>query len=763
MGWAPEDGARVQVQTPLGTNVGMDATTAAKSRLTPESQESVEARGQEFADKREYGGVSLRGSGEAIARGVSGGLSDVAMVGLGADAEGIRKRQQHGTGTTLLETGAAIGSALASGGTGLLGKAAALTPAGALAKGSMAVAKGGGLVRGAAAGAMEGAALATGYAAADVALSEEPMSAEVAFAHIGKSALFGGLVGGAAGGLVGAAERSLGRRAAKYADDTAHATPAKAVARETAGEIAEATAQGFNKYETSFARHYGQAESLAGAVKQEAKMLRDYAGAGTRTMRKAEEALDAARKELEDILPLPKTGLPSDPKGARVKDPGIPGNAPKGSGMELGLEFSAEFLDAAGANPERTLAAMKKYEEAAVRLHKEVAAAQGVKPRGNTLSEIVGEPLDNESSLREMMENRGAPSRPKIDALDVAAGVDTAVELAGGDVVPDGFDAALKGRAAARRLGGLNKFSKGVKDNLAYAGGATLARHIPVIGKSWTVQRAGGKIATYLAGDVGFAFDGRKFAQEMTKRVHGWLSGKGGAAARRASALAVPLSNMSPAKKDKSATPHAGNYKARVEEIRTMMADPLQAEEIIVQNTAPLRAMGYETLANNLTEVGMRALNYLSTVIQPPIEQGQMFGGEKFNEPTQEEIGNLAEVMSVLDDPMSIFDGGPISDRAVEALEAVYPEKYAAIKAALVQELGTNNKNVPYDKRLELSVLFKAPFDSIVEILPELQETYALAEAEDQQEMQTQRSLKLRASVTATPGQRLSAASDGRA
>lgn len=205
--------------------VGDDALAAATTNgARLESAEEGTARASAAGEAARYKGLgsAVVGGLEAGARGVTGGLSDLVIGGLGNeyDREDLRGRKAaHPTLNTGIELGAGVASALA--GSGVLGKGAAATlgktPVGLLSRQAARLAErkvaGTGtraaLTRGAqvvASGGLENAALSVGMHLGAVGRGEEQLDGEALITDAAKSGAIGGtLVGATVGGanLVG--------------------------------------------------------------------------------------------------------------------------------------------------------------------------------------------------------------------------------------------------------------------------------------------------------------------------------------------------------------------------------------------------------------------------------------------------------------------------------------------------------------------------------------------------------------------------------
>jgi hypothetical protein len=217
-----------------GRDVGVSAAQAAQAlasgyQLLP--SEYVAQKQQAKADREEYGGFggTLRAGVEGAARGVSFGLSDVALkeAGLG---EGMAERQQYNpiasTGGEVVGTvgGLFLPGGAAAKGAGAAGKAARVATAAprALARSAEALGAattrklGGGLAAKAlgagTAAATEGAAYGAAQVISQAALQDQELTAEMLLAGVLEGAAMGAVLGGGlsvTGSALGAAGRKV--------------------------------------------------------------------------------------------------------------------------------------------------------------------------------------------------------------------------------------------------------------------------------------------------------------------------------------------------------------------------------------------------------------------------------------------------------------------------------------------------------------------------------------------------------------------------
>lgn len=192
------------------------------------------AQRNELMQAREDTGLA---TGEALARGATLGLSDVAAGSLLGDDYSRRaqlRRQELGPTSSLIEIAGGVAPALATGGTSLGARALASTPAGLLARGTAAVGAslekqmlargvGAGTARLAgmlAEGGIDGAFGGIGEALSEASLGNTEVTAENLLASGGLGALFGA----GAGGLFSGASLAAGKGSRAIADRLAKST-----------------------------------------------------------------------------------------------------------------------------------------------------------------------------------------------------------------------------------------------------------------------------------------------------------------------------------------------------------------------------------------------------------------------------------------------------------------------------------------------------------------------------------------------------------
>jgi len=134
-----------------------------------------------------------------------------------------------------------------------------------------------------------------------------------------------------------------------------------------------------------------------------------------------------------------------------------------------------------------------------------------------------------------------------------------------------------------------------------------------------------------------------------------------------------------------------------------------------IQNkTTRLRHAAPE-IAQQLEQAAIRSINFLFERM-PKAEEptGSLQMGKRKFEPSTLEISKFERYLSAVQDPMSVVQDlaeGNLSPEGVETLRTVYPEIYSQLQNTIMDKVGELDNELPYDKRLQLGMLFDLPTD----------------------------------------------------
>lgn len=344
------------------TMSGAEAANLLQSREGQYFEGGSSEAAEEQALRQEYSGLwgQTKAFGAGAARGLSLGLSDVAISELGGDdaRQELQRLNTYGAGAGLAgEVVGTVGGALLSGGSGLLARGASAGVRAGAAVGSLAeraavrgglslgLAEGGAAVRalGTAAGfGAEGALYAAGAEAGRQAVANEKYDGEKLVAAGLHGALAGAAVGGA-GSLAASGVSRVARWGAEKALDGAIAVAEKA------GGRASSVAHEGEGLEEKISRLV-DAVSPGGAEKYAAEKTLKGTGGTQKQLGKIIDSSDAVQRKAQEIMEERLPAALGLEKGAIMPRPQMAEGMPiviRQEGEKIGGALKA--LDAAGA------------------------------------------------------------------------------------------------------------------------------------------------------------------------------------------------------------------------------------------------------------------------------------------------------------------------------------------------------------------------------------------------------------------------------
>jgi len=123
----------------------------------------------------------------------------------------------------------------------------------------------------------------------------------------------------------------------------------------------------------------------------------------------------------------------------------------------------------------------------------------------------------------------------------------------------------------------------------------------------------------------------------------------------------------------------------------------------------------YPEVASALSQQLLRAQAYLASQLPQPRGGSQLSPlAREASVPPREMQKFLSKVNAVMEPESVIADiaRGKLDSDAVEALEQVYPETFKAMQTTTLQYLSANKDEIPYSRRVHVSVVMKIPGDS---------------------------------------------------
>lgn len=701
-GWVTKDGKREYVETAeqlkqkLGEGYAVDseitfdvgrgeqatARTTEEARILADRGAQVEGFGSKLQRsrkarlEREHGGIGGKietGARAALSAGTFG-LSDALLSDEGK--EELREMREANPYSDLVG--------------GLVGAVANPISRAVVAKK--------GIVTG---GAIEGGLAGAGEAARDLILSEEPVTGERIVSSVGGNFLYGGAIGGGVG-LFGKAAQKGFRKAAQRIEDSRLGTLAETddlAKLDRKGLRAARQAEIENLEKARVARSAELPDELR-AHRAATKADPDYERIWARLQNAKRDkvlAKRSARQRKGEIEPLLETDTLRLVEGRAV--PGA-----QNENLSDLLSRWAKF--------------QKKGKSYDWLVEKKAA---GIK-RGRVSPALTV--IDEEAQLLEDLAKAAPDLAEPIERMAArnAKLSETVEGLASKNYTSDrlnNIEAARDALSSGSNKAGL--IESGAR-SAALAGVTALTAPFAGVGSALLGGKAADIIGDLVAGRLAKA--GSKASERSQQAIRSFLDAgsKATKAAPVIAAKTLSAAQFAPSKEDSGKDARSA-YKAREKEIRSQtmlgpegMEMTPKARQELGARLAPLAALSPK-LADMAETTAARRLSFLAEKLPKRPGMGMQVGPDTW-QPSDFQMSQFARYVSATEDPDAIIErmnDGSLTTEDVEALREVYPEIYAGIVEELQQQLPTLRQNLPYEKRLMLSIMFGVPVDPAME------------------------------------------------
>jgi hypothetical protein len=662
------------------------------------------------------------------ARGLSLGLSDLALKGILDDdgefaLEQLRLRNQ--IATTAGEIGGALAPALLSGGAGLLGSAARLTPTGVLTRlGAGAAARVSGetaasaAMRGALQAGIEGAGLGLGNAITQAALHDDPFIVESVASNMSLGAVLGGVTGGLLGAGGALARRSLS--VSTPVDDVASGfTNVLGKSDELIVAAREARKAGMVPAELSddvLAVELREARSLLGrkgaaasqGLDKNAMEAVDFPGMQRRLMDRVGGTTTGASDAAEALLKRSRAGLTRD----------------LGDDLDIGRIFSMDKKRAV-----RVAEHLDNFAVAARALDDQVGQRFGVKLAVGDeaikakladagLDSAYAKILDSDIAQR-LGKSGNAAFEAKLAEMDPMAKTVLKAWVANKSVTAE---AAKRGWfsnlvVSSATGAGRNMIPSGVRGAGMFSSIARgAARNVGGFIGSKLGRVAAGGAAGYAIGGKDGVMEGALFGASASGANAARV---GSMAARAVSALAKPSTAKALTAASILGATKFGQEKdknparARMKEIAAAITNPA-TKRAIQTATLPLHLQNPAVGEKVQMALEMR-LAYLGqrSPWRPPMKAMRTFKAEV--NPSRYEVAKWARVVRAAENPLSLLEdleNRRLTPEAVNTVKDLYPEMFSRMQVAVMEQVGALKEGLPYQSRLQVAVFFDTPVDA---------------------------------------------------
>jgi hypothetical protein len=674
----------------------------------------------------------------AVARGLTLGGSDIVGRAIGGKTyakfaqSAAEAHPDITTGGTIV--GAALPALVTAGES--IPESIALAPSSLASGARVAVAErlGGGLLARAAGGAVEGGIYGAGNAASEIALSEDPLTAENIMGHMSSNVLLGGALGGGISLLshgVGAALNRAGTamREAAAAKGALSSVPEDLAGLDEAGlkaELKRATVA----HEADKAAETSSLESLRRDQRTElANQILD-----THEEIRASKIYQAVNDDF--------TKLEGKAAGVEKID-GITNAQRQLAASNASLSRLGKNPVALADNPGKAIEALQMRQSALETMQErmpQLRSALADNPAGAGLETV-------DSALAQTKLQIEA-----IRALDSKVNPVTSSRL---ELLKAGPSQRMEQVAAAQRAladgKDLGLVGKGIK-SVATTAASGLSHFLPIPGASfaahWMGEKAGSavewlarklsgtaaKSAEATAGHAAAFLDVAAKAPRVlkgpavataTKTLSSVRLGASGAAEPKADDLrALARARMNELKTQTMYAPQPdGTFGVTMRpEARAAMAKSFDG----IRHVAPVLADKLETVAARRAVVQSQAMPR-----KPDVVPGQQQIGPDNWSPSDMAIRRWARIVRATEDPESVearLAHGVISPEEAKAYRDVYPERFAALQRTISAALPTLSKTLPMRKKISLSIFSGIPVTPAMrpEILKTYQATFAV-------------------------------------
>lgn len=687
----------------------------------------------------EPGEHPLAAAGLGFARGATAGLSDRFIVGQpGVNVltderditgptegrrEGLRELKERNPKASLAGE--------------VAGSVALTTAAGAIAE-PVAPAFTGGLGRvgaGILAGVPENAIVAAGQAVSDLTLEGEDITAEKILAAAGLGGLIGGVAGGvfSAGGVLGRraleytkeiATRQLGRASGgflkDFLKDFAERRAVKSIgtmlkdfrALKKTGKL---NSRGRWLLDNEVVTAGSSLDDMLTKLEQIAETSGKAVGKHLDEIDQAGRTFDmvglATRADAEILAPAAKQGGPWRSAAKRVKQwltQRLEG------GEKVPFLSAHEFKKALDdAIPYKKAGEFTPYEQSLQKLRHmlneeferqadEAAQAVGNAEFLNTFKAAkidYGHAIDSAKIAKDQLLRREANRWFSPSDYGTALG-----GLLFGAVTGEGdiWERTVRGMGYAATVGGINRMlrTRGPQFAAALADKISSGRAIELVAK----MRAVTGLSSAMDTQVGQAVT-RFFGKHAE------------ATGRRATATLVNAHYREKRKSPKPMT-RVDAFRERSAELDEIMANPQALSDRLRRRTEGLADIS-PGLQGSTILTAQRAASFLHTKIprNPAAARSLNPAIQKWR-PSDVELARFERYVDAVENPMGILEdmqSGRISREQVEVLREVYPRLYAKIRMAFMERLTQMRQGMPYQSRLQLSILFEVPIESSME------------------------------------------------
>jgi hypothetical protein len=209
------------------------------------------------------------------------------------------------------------------------------------------------------------------------------------------------------------------------------------------------------------------------------------------------------------------------------------------------------------------------------------------------------------------------------------------------------------------------------------------------------------------------------FQLELAKSLSGYIktaksAAKGGVGFARKAYVPASMSVLENSfwgdKKDRSKDRYEA-FNKRYRELSEFMSNPSKAIEKMGKNLDGIHEAAPE-VAEQMAVKAMQAANFLMEKSPKPLSRDFLM--EEDWRPSDVDLAKWERYVAAVQDPTELLkelQAGMLSVETVEAVRAIYPRLYEQIVTHLAEEIPMLREKLPYDDRVQLSILFNLPVE----------------------------------------------------
>lgn len=164
------------------------------------------------------------------------------------------------------------------------------------------------------------------------------------------------------------------------------------------------------------------------------------------------------------------------------------------------------------------------------------------------------------------------------------------------------------------------------------------------------------------------------------------------------------------------------------DELHALTTDPNLIQEKIANSIKDI-SLDAPNVSQMLIMKQAEALQYLyNTLPKRNMPQGILAKDDKF-QPSDADLAKWERVVSAVNDPLSVLDdldNGMATKEGIDAIQAIYPRIYSRIVEEMIEKINDPNAKISYGNALQLRTLFGIPIDYMTSpvFIAQMQQNY---------------------------------------